>query len=66
LGSPDRVVLLPLSALTPHLGGMFTSPDKDGQTQHWHIRFVNTDKGVALLVARDQKQLDVTDFLLKN
>ena len=66
LGSPERVVLLPLSVLAPHLGGMFTSPNKDGAIQHWHIRFVNTDKGVALLVAKDQKQLDVTDFLLKD
>jgi len=64
LGSPERVVLMPLSVLAPHLDGMNTSPDKDRGIQHWHVRFVNTDRGVALLVAKDQKRVDVTGYLL--
>ena len=32
---------------------------------HWHVRFANTDTGVALLVDRDTEQLDVTEYLLK-
>lgn len=65
LGSPERVVLIPFSVLAPHLDGVFTSPNEDGGILHWHVRFVNTDGGVAMLVDRDRKQLDVTEYLLK-
>jgi len=64
LGSPDRVVVLPMSFLAPHVDGFFTSPDKEGGILHWHVRFVNTDTGVAMLVDRDRKQVDVTKYLL--
>lgn len=66
LGSPERVVLIPFSVLAPHLDGFFTSPDKEGGILHWHLRFANTDKGVALLVQRDKTELDVTEYLLKS
>ncbi|WP_145299535.1 hypothetical protein [Planctopirus ephydatiae] len=65
LGSPDRVVVLPMSFLAPHVDSFFTSPDKEGGILHWHVRFVNTNTGVAMLVDRDRKQLDVTKYLLK-
>ena len=65
LGSPERVVVLPMSFMDPHIDGFFSSPDKEGGILHWHVRFVNTDTGVAMLVNRDKKQLDVTKYLLK-
>ena len=65
LGTPDRVVVLPMSFFAPHVDSFFTSPDKEGGILHWHVRFVNTDTGVAMLVDRDRKQLDVTKYLLK-
>jgi hypothetical protein len=64
LGSPDRVVVLPMSLLDPHVEGFHSSPDKAGGIQHWHIRFLNTDTGVSMLVDRDKKSLDVTNYLL--
>ena len=54
-----------MSFLAPHVDSFFTSPDKEGGILHWHVRFVNTDAGVAMLVDRDRKQLDVTKYLLK-
>lgn len=66
LGSPDRVIVLPMSFLAPHVDAFFTSPDKEGGIMHWHVRFVNTDTGVAMLVERDRKQVDVTPYLLKD
>ena len=65
LGSPDKVVVLPMSLLDSHVDGFFSSPDGAGGIQHWHVRFANTETGVAMLVDRDRKQLDVTDYLLK-
>lgn len=65
LGAPERVVLIPFSVLAPHLDGFFTSPNKEGGILHWHIRFANTDKGIALLLQRDKTELDVTEYLLK-
>lgn len=65
LGSPDKVVVLPMSFLDSHVDGFFSSPDKAGGVLHWHVRFANTDTGVAMLVDRDRKQIDVTRFLLK-
>lgn len=65
LGSPERVIVLPMSFLDPHVDGFFSSPDKAGGIQHWHVRFVDTEKGVALLVDRDKTELDVTKYLLK-
>jgi hypothetical protein len=65
LGSPDRVLLLPFSLLAQHLEGMFTSPDKGGDILHWHVRFAKVGDGMALLVERDRKRLDVTEYLLK-
>jgi hypothetical protein len=64
LGSPDKVVVLPFSILEPYLNSFFTSPDSEGGILHWHIRFVNTDSGVAMLLDRDRQQLDVTKYLL--
>ena len=52
-----------MSFLEPHLDGFFSSPDEEGGIRHWHIRFVNTDIGVAMLVDRDKKQLEVTNYL---
>lgn len=66
LGSPDKVVVLPFSELARYLDSLFTSPDKSGGILHWHVRFVNTDSGVALLVDRDRRPVDVTHYLLKN
>lgn len=65
LGSPERVVLIPFSVLAQHLDGFFTSPDSEGGVLHWHVRFANTNKGVALLMQRDKSELDVTEYLLK-
>ena len=65
LGSPERVVVIPFSNLALHLDSCFTSPDKQGGILHWHIRFANTARGVAMLVDRDRRQLDVTQYLLK-
>ncbi|MBS0266286.1 MAG: hypothetical protein JSS02_30430 [Planctomycetes bacterium] len=65
LGAPDRVVVLPMSFLDPLVDGFHTTPAKDGGILHWHVRFVNTDAGVAILIDRDRKQLDVTKYLLK-
>jgi hypothetical protein len=64
LGSPDSVVVLPMSFLDPHIDGFFSSPAKAGGIQHWHIRCLNTDIGVAMLIDRDKKTLDVTTYLL--
>ena len=64
LGSPERVVLLPFSQLSPHLDGMFTSPKRDGGILHWHVRFADDAHGVSLLVERDRKRVDVTQNLL--
>ena len=66
LGSPERVVLLPCAFLARHLDDFFTSPDSEGEVLHWHVRFVNTDRGVALLLQRDKSELDVTEYLLKS
>lgn len=65
LGSPDRVLLLPFSLLAQYLEGMFTSPDKGGDILHWHVRFAKDGDGMSLLVERDRKRLDVTEYLLK-
>jgi hypothetical protein len=64
LGSPDRVVVLPMSLLGPHFDGFFSSPDKAGGIKHWHLRFVNTDNGVSMLIDRDKNRLEVTRYLL--
>lgn len=64
LGSPERVVLVPFAVLARYLDGMFTSPNQNGGVLHWHVRFVNTSGGVALLVDRDQRPVDVTEYLL--
>lgn len=64
LGSPERVALLPYAFLEPHLDGMFTSPDSMGGVLHWHVRFRNTEQGVALLANRDRTPIDVSDHLL--
>jgi len=66
LGSPERVVLLPIALLAKHLDDFFTSPDSEGEVLHWHVRFVNTDPGVALLLQRDKSELNVTEYLLKS
>ena len=66
LGSPERVVILPMSFLDPNVDALFSSPDKAGGIQHWHVRFVNTDIGVAMLIDRDRRQLDVSMYLLKD
>ena len=66
LGSPERVVLIPFSVLAQHLDSFFTSPDSEGGVLHWHVRFANTNKGVALLMQRDKSELDVTEYLLKS
>lgn len=65
LGSPETVVVIPFSNLASNLDSCFTSPDKEGRILHWHIRFVNTARGVAMLVDRDRRQLDVTQYLLR-
>jgi hypothetical protein len=65
LGTPEHVVVIPFAVLAPYLDGFFTSPNKEGGILHWHVRFVNTDNGVALLVDRDRQQVDVTKYLLK-
>lgn len=66
LGSPELVVLLPYSFLAPFLDTLFTSPEKGGGIRHWHVRFAKTVAGVALLVDRDKRQVDVTKYLLKD
>jgi len=66
LGSPERVVLVPFAVLARHLDDFFTSPDSEGNVLHWHVRFANTDHGVALLLQRDKSELDVTEYLLKS
>lgn len=65
LGSPQRVVVVPMSFLDQYIDSFFSSPNKSGGIQHWHVRFVNTDTGVAMLVDRDRKRLDVTKYLVK-
>lgn len=65
LGTPERVVVLPMSFFDPYVDNFFSTPEADGGVLHWHVRFVNTDTGVALLVDRDSKQIDVTSYLLK-
>jgi hypothetical protein len=64
LGSPDKVVVLPMSFLDPRVEGFHSSPDKAGGIKHWHIRFRNTNTGVSMLTDRDKKLLDVTNYLL--
>jgi hypothetical protein len=46
------------------IDGFFSSPAKAGGIKHWHIRFLNTDTGVAMLTDRDKKPLDMTTYLL--
>jgi hypothetical protein len=64
LGSAERVLLLPLKFLEPHLQGLFTSPTEDGQILHWHIRFAESEDKTFFLGDRDRKKLDVTSYLL--
>ena len=64
LGAPDKVVLMPFSKLTPYLDTCFTSPNPEGEILHWHLYFINTDTGVAMLVDRGRTSLDVSEYLL--
>lgn len=66
LGTPERVVVLPMSFFDPYVDNFFSTPEADGGVLHWHVRFVNTETGVALLVDRDRRQIDVTPYLLKS
>lgn len=64
LGSPEKVVVLPMSILNKLIDGFFTSTKKDGSVIHWHIKFINTETGVSLMTDRDRKPLDVSKYIL--
>lgn len=66
LGSAARVVLMPYRVIAPYLAQCFTSPDDEGGIRHWHIRFIETPDGVAMLIDRDRNRLDVTQFLVSD
>lgn len=64
LGTPDKVVLLPTAFLTKYIDTFFTSEDEDSQVIHWHIRFMNSKAGVALLVDGDKVEIEVSQYIL--
>jgi hypothetical protein len=64
LGSPDRVLLLPASELVARLDDCFTTLEEEGAVRHWHLRFVDTDNGAAMLIGRKGVRWDVSGYLL--
>ena len=62
LGSTEQVVVLPFEFLTPHLDGMFTSPDASGGILHWHLRLRARDGAIELLTQRDSVGIDVLRY----
>jgi len=64
LGCSDRVLLMPFRWLAEHLPDLYTSPDKDGNVRHWHVRFLRVNKRIELLTCPDKDNCDVTEFLV--
>lgn len=64
LGTPDKVVMLPMPFLATYIDSFFTSPAPGGGILHWHVRFVDTENGVGMLIDRDRQQVDVTQYLV--
>lgn len=65
LGSPEKVVVLPMPVLDKFIDGFFTSTKEDGSVIHWHVKFVNTETGVALMTDRDRQPFDVSKYVIR-
>lgn len=63
-GSKALTALIPFTAISPILDECWTSPDKEGNVLHWHLRFKMIDGRLRLLFSQDRESLDVQPYVI--
>ncbi|MBC7818071.1 MAG: DUF262 domain-containing protein [Planctomycetaceae bacterium] len=64
LGGSEKVVLVPYRLLAEQLPRLNTSSDGHGGIFHWHVRFLEKDQRIELVVSPDDDNVDVTSNIL--
>jgi hypothetical protein len=63
-GSESLTALIPFGVVAAVLDKSWTSPDKNGNVLHWHLRFKIIEGRLHLLCSQDRESLDVSKFVL--